>query len=168
MLFNIAYCIFCKKSKESKVAKYFNLLEEEIVAIAPTKVLYEKRQGSWVSKEVSLIPNYVFVYANDNIDIKRISKLSDAYRPIQYDDGQRELAGKDLEYALWIHKNQGKIEVTKYIQWGETIKVVEGPLTDHIGIIQKMDKHKRRIWVSFDFAGQSRVVALSAECIALA
>lgn len=162
------YCIYCKKNKEKSVANSISMLNKNIFAVAPTKLLYEKRKGRWISKEVSLIPNYVFVYANKKIDINKLARLSDVYVPVQYGDGQRELIGKDLEYALWIYKNQGSIQISKYIQCGETIKVVEGPLTNCVGTIQKMDKHKRRIWISLDFAGRSRLVTLSAECIALA
>lgn len=161
---NITYCVFCKKGLEFKVADYFNL-NNGIKAIAPTKVLSEKRHGKWVDKEVSLFPNYIFVYATDEIDITRLSRSSDAYRLLQYDVGHRKLIDKDLAYAMWIYENKGKIQASKYIQEGKTIKVIEGPLVNNIGTIQKIDKHKRRIWVGFDFDGTMREVILSAECV---
>lgn len=164
---SVVYCLFCKKGLEDKISEYFNNIQEDVIAIAPTKILYEKRRNKWITKEVCLIPNYIFVYTKDDINISELTRLSDAYRVLQYGDGQRQLEGKDLDYALWIRSNQGKIQVSKYIQEGSKIKITEGPLSDNIGIIQKVDKHKRRIWVMFDFDGQIREVVLSAECVAV-
>jgi transcriptional antiterminator NusG len=77
----------------------------------------------------------------------------------------RTLFGEDRDYAVWIYKNQGCIAPSKVLCQGDQVTIVDGPLKECHGIIKRLDKHKRRAWVSFRFAGEERTVSLGVELL---
>lgn len=158
-------CIFCRTGSEMDLANQINEKEENCQAIAPMKIMQEKRRGTWQKKEKALFPGYIFLYYNEEIDFEQIKKTPGLYKILNYDAEFKELQGSDYEYSMWIYKHQGCIETSKVLTIGRTVKVIDGPLLDGLGTIVKLDKHKRRAWVEFEFAGQLRTVTLSAECV---
>lgn len=159
------YCVFCKTGGEASVAQKINIVDEAVKAIAPMRIIQEKRKGKWEEKEKALLPGYVFVYSEEEFEAYLVRKLTDLYKVLSYDDDVRELVGKDYEYAMWVWRHQGNINPSKVLTQGGNVKVIEGPLIDTCGVIKKLDKHKRRAWVEFEFDGISRIVVLSAEVV---
>jgi transcriptional antiterminator NusG len=151
---------------ENSIASNINSIDDSINAIAPVRVLSQKRKGIWEQREQILLPGYIFVFSEDKIGVNLRSKVSNIYKVLQYQTGFRELGGADYEYSMWIYRNRGNITPSKVLEEGSSIRVVEGPLADGFGTIIKLDKHKRRVWIEFEFDGQKRVISLSAECIA--
>ena len=160
-----AYCIYCKTGSEKNVAESLSAMDETYISIAPTRILQEKRKGKWQQKDKILFPGYVFLYSEEQIEPEQIKRTPGLYKILNYDAEFKELQGSDYEYSMWIYKHQGCIETLKVLTIGRTVKVIDGPLSDGFGTIVKLDKHKRRVWVEFEFAGQLRTVTLSAECI---
>jgi transcriptional antiterminator NusG len=48
---------------------------------------------------------------------------------------------------------------------GNMITVISGPLKDMKGKVVKLDKHKKRVVVAFEFVGELREVNLSVEFV---
>jgi len=165
------YCLFVRSGSEQKVAEAIseaNKLREtgsEVLAVAPRRMMQEKRSGSWEKRALALLPGYVFVYGKLDADGLRRLKADNVYKLLRYDNELRELLGDDREYALWILRNHGEIGVSRVIEEGDSIRVVDGPLADCVGKIVRLDKHKRRATVEFDFDGRKRTVSLSAEVV---
>ncbi len=147
------------------VAEKINIIDKSVKAVAPMRTMQEKRNGKWIGKEKVLLPGYVFLYSENDFDTNLIRNLTDLYKVLSYDYGIRSLVGKDYEYAMWIWKYHGSIDTSKVLTVGSSVKVVEGPLLDSNGVIKKLDKHKRKVWVEFDFDGISRMIVLSAVCV---
>ena len=161
-----AYCIFCRTGAERSVAHHINQNFPEVTAIAPVKILPEKRHGQWENREQILLPSYVFLYTEqDQLPVNLRAKAQDLYTILQYDHGVRTLTGADSDYAQWIFRHQGNIKPSKVLAEGETIKIIDGPLLDCQGKIVKLDKHKRRAWVEFEFDGMKRVVSMGVEWV---
>lgn len=160
-----SWCIFCKTCSEKNVAQLITALDNRLKAIAPVRILQEKRKGKWEQREQILFPGYVFLYAEEEIDFELIKRIPGFYKVLNYESGPRELQGTDYEYSMWIYRHHGHIEISKVFTVGRTVKVIDGPLLDGFGTIVKLDKHKRRIWVDFEFDGKVRTVTLSAECV---
>jgi transcription antitermination factor NusG len=156
-----AYCIYCKTGSESAIANRVNEIFDNTVAYAPVRVLQEKRKGSWEECEQILIPGYVFIYFEEETDLSPIKELTGVYKILQYQSGSRELVGSDLEYALWVYSHKGRIGPSKALVEGSMVKIVDGPLIDGVGKIIRLDRHKRRAWVEFDFDGKIQRVSLS-------
>lgn len=160
-----SWCVFCKTGSEKDVAGFVTTLDNEIEAIAPVRVLQEKRKGEWQQREQILFPGYVFLYSEKEMRFELIKRVPGLYKVLDYDVGLKELQGMDYDFSMWIYRHQGHIETSKVLAEGRTVKVVDGPLMDGFGTIVKLDKHKRRVWVEFEFAGKTRTVSLSAECV---
>jgi len=160
-----SYCVFCKTGSEKDVARRVHTIDNRIEAIAPVCTLQEKRQGKWEQREQILLPGYVFLYAEEEMQVELRAEVSDLYKVLGYGTGLRELYGMDYEYSMWIYRHQGSINTSKVLTEGRNVKVIDGPLLDGFGTIVRLDKHKRRVWIDFEFDGQKRLVALSAECV---
>ena len=129
------------------------------------RIMQEKRGGKWTGKQKVLLPGYVFLYSEGEFNANLVRNLTDLYKVLSYDYGIRSLIGRDYEYAMWVWKYHGSIDTSKVLTEGGSVKVVEGPLIDSNGIIKKLDKHKRKVWVEFDFDGVSRMIVLPAICV---
>jgi len=162
-----SYCVFCKTGSEKDVAQRVHTIDNRIEAIAPVCTLQEKRQGKWVNREQILLPGYAFLYTEEEIQVNLRAEVLDLYKVLKYGVGFRELHGMDYEYSMWIYRHQGSINTSKVLTEGRNVKVIDGPLLDGFGTIVRLDKHKRRVWIDFEFDGQKRLVALSAECVSV-
>jgi len=112
------------------------------------------------------MPGYVFLFTkSDRATIQLRERVTDMYKFLRYEGGIKELENEDYAYAMWIHNNHGTIAPSKILMDGQNILVTEGPLLNCHGRIVRIDKHKRRVTVEFEFDGQKRLVQLSAECI---
>ncbi len=121
----------------------------------------EKKKGQWTDCERPLIPGYVFIYTEEEPQFDKIKTITDVYKILSYEDGTKELAGKDLKYAEWLYKYKGRIGPSKALVEGSTVKITHGPLKDGIGKVVRLDRHKRRAWVEFEFAGRKQKISLS-------
>ncbi len=159
------YCLFCRSGSEKYVARLLLRIDPELEPVIPRRVLQEKVKCKWRDVEHVLLPGYIFIFRETDLDQTIRNKVIDIYKILQYDPGIRELHGADLDYSMWVYNHHGRISTSKVLKEGKNIKVLDGPLLDVTGTIVRLDRHKRRAWVEFDFDGQKRLVALSAECV---
>lgn len=162
-----AYCVFCKTGSENLVVQRISTMYDDVRAIAPVRIVHEKCKKRWIERERLMIPGYVFIYVEKEISFDNFTNLTGTYKILEYQTGKRELIGSDYEYALWVYKHNGRIEPSKALFEGDNIKVIEGPLKDGVGTILKLDRHKRRAWVEFDFYENTHKVSLSVVDITL-
>lgn len=161
-----SYCMLCRTGAEQEAANNITQYYPDLTAIAPVKLLQEKRNGQWEQRTQILLPGYLFIYTDRELPFDLCRKVSHLYRPLEYEKGTRILTGPDEEYAQWVYRHQGIIGTSKVIvQEGQDIMVIDGPLLDLKGTIIKLDRHKRRAVVLLTFDGQTRRVTMSAECI---
>ena len=155
----------CRTGQELHVVKLVRRYAPELDALAPVRILPEKVAGLWRNREKALLPGYIFLYTDLDFhpNIRRMSRHF--YKYLSYELGSRQLHGNDLAYAEWLYRQHGEIQPSRILATGDRIRVLEGPLTDNFGTITRLDKHKRRVWVNFDFDGQTRTVCLGAQYI---
>ena len=160
-----AYCLMCRTGTEMKVCRQIHKHYPDLEAFVPIRIIEEKRKRVWQSFEKILLPGYVFLYTETELPHDLIRSISHTYKILVYEKGFRALQDEDREYALWLYRHQGTIASSKILQEGNAITVVEGPLKDLYGKIIKLDRRKRKAWVSFVFDGEERIVSLSAHCL---
>ncbi len=158
-----AFCIFCKNGSEQKIIKIINENSRNVTALAPTRIVQEKRGNTWTKSEKPLIPGYIFMYTEDPQDLISSPKVKDMYKILEYDPGTRNLTGPDYDYAMWIYNNHGKIIPSQVFEDGDEIKVLDGPMANFGGRIIRIDKRKKRALVEFDFDGKKRQVSLAVD-----
>ncbi len=176
-----SYCLFVRSGSEGEVVSSINKGMDGIRALAPKRSMQEKRSGKWIQRNLPLLPGYVFVYelnerkefdkkyisGKNKISNAKIRKNENIYKLLNYEDGGFELQGGDRDYALWLYRNHGLISSSMILEDGDGIRVLEGPLKDCKGRIVRLDRHKRRAVVEFDFDGSCRRVNLAADIISM-
>lgn len=160
-----AYCLFCRTGAELDVVRTISQNFPALTALAPVKVLPEKLNGVWRNREKPMLPGYVFVYSDDELphDLRR--KTHHLYKILDYERGIRALTGPDQEYATWLLRHEGKLAPSRVLAVGDQVQVLSGPLEDFGGRIVKLDNHKKRVWVEFEFDGAKRVISMGAESV---
>ena len=146
------YCVSCNNGSEKRVAERLrSALNKEV--IFPVRVMKKRKAREWSEEEIPLTPGYVFIYSDSEVNLENVKK-SGVHRVLSYGDDFRELHGGDFEFAMWVNKYHGRIEVSQALLVGDRVKVVEGPLTDVVANVIRIDKHQQRAFVSFLFAGR--------------
>lgn len=159
------YCLFVRSGSEQTVVDAIMKKSKGITVVAPKRFMQEKRRGEWQGHALALLPGYVFLFGDLSAEEINAIKVDNVYKLLKYDNEFRELIGDDKEYALWIYRNHGEIGTSKVLDLGGEIRVVEGPLIDCVGKIVRLDKHKKRATVQFEFEGRIRTVTLAAEVL---
>lgn len=160
-----AYCLMCRTGSEFDVVKIIQRYAPELKVLAPTRVLPEKVAGQWCCRSKALLPGYIFIYSDQECLPPLRSMSRHFYKFLNYELGSRQLAGQDKAYADWLLANQGEIQTSRILATGDQVQIIDGPLANHCGKIVKLDKHKRRAWIDFDFDGQKRTISLGAEFV---
>jgi transcriptional antiterminator NusG len=160
------YCLHCEASRESNVENFLQKMGYNVISALVERTIIVN--GKIISVLRSIIPGYVFFENKNLLDIfcwKNICKMQYIYYPLKYEDNERELRGKDLEFADWLKGNNGIIKISKAVEIGNTIKVMEGPLKNYEGKITKINKRQKCAAVKVSGEGIENVIWLSYECI---
>lgn len=158
-----AYCIFCRTGTEKALLRQLRETLPEAEVLLPLRLLQERRGGTWTEQERPLIPGYIFIFTKENIPSLPVGGLRNVYKILEYPDGERKLRGGDYAYALWLHRHNGVIGTSLAVSEGDSVRVTEGALADGVGKIRRLDRHKRRALVEFDFYGKKQTISLSVE-----
>lgn len=153
------YCVSCNNGSEKRVAERLrNALNKEV--IFPVRVMKKRKAGEWSEEEIPLTPGYVFIYSDSEVNLENVKK-SGVHRVLSYGEDFRELHGGDYEFAMWVNKYRGRLEISKALMEGDIVKVVDGPLLDMTVMILRVDRHKQRAFVRFTFMGRKQGLWLS-------
>ena len=160
------FCIFCETTRENKVELFLQKTGYNVIS-----ALVERRiivNGKIENVLRSIIPGYVFFETEnilDGIAWKEICKMQYIYYPLKYTDNENKIRGKDLEFINWLKRNDGVIKISKVIEIGNRINVLEGPLKDYEGKIVKINKRQKCVAIKLDGEGMENIIWLSYECV---
>lgn len=158
-------CLFCRTGKEEGIVR---LIERKGWgrAIFPQRVRNVLRDGKWTELPCPLLPGYVFVYqSGDDPPEGDLRSLSDVIRVLTYDDGSDKLMGRDLEFADWIWKLDGRIGSMQATQIGDRIEITDGVFKKLRGTITKMDRRRRTFRVALETEGAPKQIWLAYEIV---
>jgi len=136
------------------------------LALCPEKDVLLQHQGLWVKERKPMIPGYIMIRSTADAPVVR-TLLMDAHSGgslLRYGDGSCALYGRDLAYAQWIFSYEGVIGIsTVRLVEGNAVEVVSGPLKSMHGIVTKVEKKGRKVWVDFPMMQQVIKVSIGAE-----
>lgn len=163
-----AYCVFCRSGFERKAAEEINRIygERGVTAMAPVRVLKERRSGSVREVARPFLSGYVFVFGRARIEPACFGAIRDVIRVLRYPGGGCELSGQDLAYADFIFGNNGVIGISDILCEGGEVKVLSGPLEAYRGTIVKLDKRKQRVLLRIGIGGIDREISLGVNILA--
>jgi transcriptional antiterminator NusG len=160
------YCLYCESGQERKVNASLEKLAFRIIPALAEQIVV--RGG--VSKKVTrhLLPGYVFFESEEPVRTaqwKELCESAHVYRPLGYSNGSKELMGSDIFFIQLLLRRQGKLEVSKAVEEGSRVKIIEGPLKELEGNIIKLNKNRRCAEVEIESFGIVHKVWLSYEVV---
>jgi transcription antitermination factor NusG len=75
------------------------------------------------------------------------------------------LRGNDLDFIKWLNGHNGVIEISKAVEIGTKIKILEGPLKELEGNIVKINKRQKCVCVKIEGEGIKNTIWLSYEFV---
>ena len=160
------FCVFCEINREDKAELFLQEAGYNVIsAFAERRIIVN---GKIKNVLRSLVPGYVFFETEkilDGIAWREICKMQHIRYPLKYTDNEKKLRGKDLEFIHWLKGNKGVIKISKIIEIGNRINVLEGPLKDYEGKIIKINKRQKCVAVKLDGEGMENIIWLSYECV---
>lgn len=148
-----AYCLFCDTVKCDEVK---DLVERKLNlrAINPRIVQRKWVKGTALEEMRTLLPGYIFVYAERPLEFPRASfRLDNVIRLLGDPDSDYVLLGDDEKFARMLWDCGGTIGILKAYQEGEIVKLVPGALGGVEGEIVKLDRRRGRAMIRYQFAG---------------
>ena len=154
-----AYCLHCATGQEQKMAERIALLHPGITALAVLQEKHQSRNGARALARRVMLPGYVFLFSREPIPFRSILPMNHVIRFLTY--GHEEdfaLRGEDLAFAQWVRRHEGMIACSRAVSVGSSLRIIEGPLADHIGTVEKIDRHNRNVCLAICFSGTARKV----------
>lgn len=167
------YCIKCKTNYEDSVREE---LEKELrktdmsaTVCFPKKTVREKQKDrTWIPVTRALLPGYLLVSSYVTIENLRdaVREIKHANYVLRYDNTMYELQAGDKKYAEWIFNNEGILKPSKvYLEPGERIQIISGPLFGMEGKIVSVKRRERRATISLPFGETNNTISLSIDII---
>ena len=143
----------------------------EARAVFPMKQKRVRKAGAWQSHDMPLLPGYVFVYTDASLQdfrhILSLPSLAGVAHLLRYNDMDSDgaLVGHDLDFADWLWRQDGRVNVLKAVREGERVLIVDGLFKDLNGLVVKMDRRKQTAKVQLDILGGAKYIWLSFDYI---
>jgi len=166
-----SYCLYCRTGAEDKIVRVLHKrlteeLHEQAEILFPSRIMNQRKRGTWSRVKQPLLPGYVFIYLSEEIPFPTylLREAGDAYKILKNLDNSLPLKGSDEEYAMWVYRHHGLIRPSRVkFEQGRLVKVIDGPLLDLSGKITKVDRHHKRVYVSFMFGGKKQIINMSID-----
>ncbi|MBP6230124.1 MAG: transcription termination/antitermination factor NusG [Paludibacteraceae bacterium] len=166
------YVLRAISGKENKVREYIeleikntNLGEYVFQVLIPTEKVYQIRNGKKTIKERSYLPGYVLLEAILTGEVVHqlkgipnvIGFLGDtAAKPIALRQSE---VNRILGTVDQLQQNEEEINIPYFV--GETVKVISGPFNDFSGIIEEVNKERKKLKVMVLIFGRKTPLELS-------
>lgn len=164
--YSFVRCLFCNTGKEMAVV---HAIHENGWgrAIFPQRIRTIRKGREQIETLVPLLPGYVFIYSDQVIPRRdELMKLRHVIRVLAYgSDGQDRLVGRDLEFADWLWRLDGRIGIMKALQVGDRIEIVDGVFKELHGTIIRMDKRQKTVCISLETEGTPKQIWLAYEIV---
>lgn len=134
--------------------------------MTPRRVRVRKIRGTWLEDRLSLLPGYLFVYADREIPVREYQKLEHVLKVLRYDrepDGY--LKGNDLEFALTVQELDGKLDVLDAVDEDGFIRITDHLLQRMGGVVESVNKGKRQVRIRTSLLGQERTIIMNYELL---
>jgi len=136
--------------------------------VIPSRVLVNtvRPGGVLVREEQALLPGYVFLESPGEPDWRVIRQQGDVLKPLAYADGTQALRGRDLAFVRFLEGSGGFLGLSRAVQEGTRIRVLDGPLKAWEGSIIRVNRRRQAAEVRIDGEGIVHTIWLPYEVLA--
>lgn len=133
----------------------------------------KKRYGGvWQMRREILFPGYVFVETKTpeafRVELGRVCAATKLLTGGTVDGERRFIPLTDAERVLissFIGDDDHVMKMSEGIIEGDEIMILRGPLMNHVGLVRKIDRHKRLAYLEMDMCGRKVGVRAGLEII---
>jgi transcription termination/antitermination protein NusG len=156
------YAIYVQVNHEKEVTK--RLEQKTIPCFLPLMESWSKRLDRRKKIQVPFFPGYVFVNVLlDSYTNLNILKTPGALTILRNSEGPLSIPRYQIENLQTIISSAQPLSTHSYLKEGDWVRVVRGPLTGCVGILNRLDAKKGRLVVSVDIIKKSVSVELDTE-----
>lgn len=120
----------------------------------------------WHIQERILFPGYVFLIA-ENLEqlAENLRKVTGMTRLLGTGDEIIPLSQEEVELLLKLGKEEQLVAMSTGIIENDQVRILTGPLQGMEGYIRKINRHKRKAWVSIEMFGRSVDMEVGLEIV---
>lgn len=137
-----------------------------IDALAPRRILRERKDGKWHDTIRIVFPGYVFIRCSmDTQMYYKVSGLPGVIKIMRGGyDSPAPVPEEEMRFVLRFAKDD-EWGMSDLVIEGDNIKVVSGPLEGYEGQIVKVNKRNFRAKVKFTLMGQEKFIELGINVV---
>ncbi len=141
-----------------------SLYKEMFVPLYIDKMHFRKQ---WHDVKKVLFPGYFFVDTDDIDDVsKELSHIDRLTKVLRNAEKIAPIQKKEQEFLRGMMNEEYIVECSKGFILGDRVCITEGPLRNHYGFIQKVDRHRRIAKLEINFFGRLTPVEVGLEIVA--
>jgi transcriptional antiterminator NusG len=162
------YALFVKTGEEEDMRKYLETLLPDInmKILIPKRKLQERRKGKVYEVIKTLLPGYVLVKTEMDVDFYyRLKKLPGLLKILRDESEPLPIPEHEIAVILALTNQGDVIEFSEVYKEGDRIKVARGPMKGLEGIIESYDHRKKRLKIRLEILGQVKKVDIGAEFV---
>jgi transcription elongation factor/antiterminator RfaH len=158
------YVIQAQTRKEAEVE--MALQREGIEIFLPMVTISSRRRDRKVTLRGPLFPGYLFI--NDRLDTKifhKVVKTQYVFRLLGYGKRPTPISDAEVEAIKTIVSSPRAYYPWRFLEKGQKVRVIDGPLAGIQGIILEIRPQHRRLVVGVELFRRSVAVELSDEAV---
>ena len=162
------YALFVKTGEEEDMRKYLETLLPDInmKILIPKRKLQERRKGKVYEVIKTLLPGYVLVKTEMDVDFYyRLKKLPGLLKILRDESEPLPIPEHEIAVILALTNQGDVIDFSEIYKEGDRIKVARGPMKGLEGIIESYDHRKKRLKIRLEILGQVKKVDIGAEFV---
>ncbi|MCD8098770.1 MAG: antiterminator LoaP [Lachnospiraceae bacterium] len=123
-----------------------------------------KFHGKWLTQKRRLFPGYVFLDTDDIQETAvHLSRMSDMTKILGVGDEIVPLTKEEVSFMQQLGGDDQVVRLSKLMLDGTQVRVMNGPLKGKEGLICKIDKHKRRVYLEVEMFHRKQRIEVGFE-----
>ena len=174
------YALQCISGKENTFRGLFDATFSHYKTFFPKRILEIRRGGEFKTEVTPLFAGYLFFMSKtrlifqDALSIIRKMNAIHHSNPIlkilgMHQDnnamGNEEITpvhSNEMDILLSLTDQNELISFSSFLQDGDKVKIIHGPLKGFEGVIVKINARKKRVKIALDLLGQKQIIDLGA------
>lgn len=137
-----------------------------VEAFIPLREVMRHKNGEWISTTEIIFPGYIFVSTKDADELAFLLKDVPAFTRV-LGDSERfvPLSNDEVSMINAFGGDEHLVRMSEGVIEGDEVRILNGPLFAHSGIIRKVDRHKRVAYVEMSIMGRKKDIKLGLEIV---
>lgn len=134
----------------------------------PRYEVMKKIKGCWTKRREVLMPGYVFAVTQEPGKLKEFLRNVPRFtRLLGNDDVFTPLDDREVSFInAFTQPGNRLVEMSTGAVEGDDVVILTGPLMGNIGLIKKIDRHKRLAYLEIEMLGRKKTVKIGLEIVA--